>query len=50
MASAEISESVTHAITPAECKDLFYSGEGNTDLQCFPSLVDNRFVATLPSP
>lgn len=50
MASAEISESVTHAITPAECCDYYYSGSGNTELQCFPTLVDNRFYATLPSP
>jgi len=50
MSSAEIAESVTHAITPAKCSDEYYSGEGNTDLQCFPTLVDNRFYATLPSP
>lgn len=49
MASAEISESIQHAITPAECKDLYYSGEGNTELQCFPTLVDNRFYFSLPS-
>ena len=49
MASAEISESVQHAITPAECKDLYYSGEGNTELQCFPTLVDNRYYFSLPS-
>jgi hypothetical protein len=49
MASAEISESVQHAITPAECKDVYYSGEGNTELQCFPTLVDNRYYFSLPS-
>jgi len=49
MASQEISESVQHAITPSECSDLYYSGEGNTEMQCFPTLVDNRFVADLPS-
>lgn len=49
MASAEISESVQHAITPAECKDFYYSGEGNTELQCFPTLVDNRYYFSLPS-
>ena len=49
MASAEISESVQHAITPAECKDRYYPGEGNTDLQCFPTLVDNRYYFTLQS-
>jgi len=50
MSSAEIAESVTHAITPAKCQDEYYSGEGNTEMQCFPTLVDNRFYATLPSP
>jgi hypothetical protein len=50
MASAEIAESVTHAITPAKCQDEYYPGDGNTELQCFPTLVDNRFYATLPSP
>ena len=49
MASAEISESVQHAITPAECKDFYYAGEGNTELQCFPTLVDNRYYFSLPS-
>jgi len=49
MASAEISESVIHAITPADCCDQYYAGEKNTDLQCFPTLVDNRFYVSLNS-
>jgi hypothetical protein len=49
MASQEISESVIHAITPADCQDLYYSGEKNTDMQCFPTLVDNRFYVSLQS-
>ena len=49
MASQEISESVIHAITPADCQDLYYSGEKNTDLQCFPTLTDNRFYVSLQS-
>jgi hypothetical protein len=49
MASAEIAESVTHAITPAKCDDEYYSGESNTELQCFPTLQDNRFYVTLQS-
>jgi hypothetical protein len=49
MASAEIAESVTHAITPAVCMDDYYSGEGNTELQCFPTLQDNRYYFSLPS-
>jgi hypothetical protein len=44
-----MSESVQHAITPAECKDFYYPGEGNTDAQCFPALVDNRFYVSLQS-
>jgi hypothetical protein len=49
MASSEISESVIHAITPADCCDQYYAGEKNTDLQCFPTLVDNRFYVSLNS-
>jgi hypothetical protein len=49
MASAEMAESVQHAITPAECRDLYYPGDGNTDAQCFPTLVDNRYYFSLPS-
>lgn len=49
MASAEMAESVQHAITPAECKDFYYPGDGNTDAQCFPTLVDNRYYFSLPS-
>lgn len=49
MASAEMAESVQHAITPAECKDFYYPGDGNTSAQCFASLVDNRYYVSLPS-
>ena len=49
MASQEINESVMNAITPAECQDLYYPGERNTDLQCFPTLTDNRFYVSLQS-
>jgi len=49
MASSEISESVIHAVTPADCCDQYYSGEKNTDLQCFPTLVDNRFYVSCNS-
>jgi len=49
MASAEMAESVQHAITPAECRDLYYPGDGNTDAQCFPTLVDNRYYFSLPA-
>jgi hypothetical protein len=49
MASMEMAESVQHAITPAECKDFYYPGDGNTDAQCFPTLVDNRYYFSLQS-
>jgi hypothetical protein len=46
---SEIVESVQHAITPAECVDLYYPGKENTDIQCFPTTVENRFRTDLPS-
>lgn len=46
---AEISESVQHAINPGPCHDLYYPGESNLDVQCFPTTVENRFVQDLPS-
>jgi hypothetical protein len=49
MSLAEASESIMHAITPGECKDTYYPGKENSDLQCFPALQDNRFYVSLPS-
>lgn len=49
MSLAEASESIQHAVTPGECKDTYYPGKENSDLQCFPSLQDNRFYVSLPS-
>ena len=49
MSLAEASESSMHAITPGECKDTYYPGKENSDLQCFPALQDNRFYVSLPS-
>ena len=49
MSLAEASESIQHAITPGDCKDMYYAGKENSDLQCFPSLQDNRFYVSLPS-
>jgi len=49
MSLAEASESIMHAITPGDCKDTYYPGKENSDLQCFPALQDNRFYVSLPS-
>jgi hypothetical protein len=49
MSLAEASESIMHSITPSECKDLYYPGKENSDIQCFPSIQDNRFYVSLPS-
>ena len=46
---SEIVESVQHAITPAKCVDQYYPGSHNTSIQCFPTTVENRFRADLPS-
>lgn len=43
----EIVESVQHAITPAECQDLYYPGKTNTEAQCFPATMENRFYVAL---
>ncbi len=47
--NSEIVESVQHAVTPGECQDMYYPGKGNSELQCFPSTVENRFYAGLPA-
>jgi hypothetical protein len=49
MSLAEASESIMHAITPSECKDLYYPGKENSEIQCFPVITDNRFYVSLPS-
>ena len=46
----EIVESVQKAINPADCVDLYYSGETNTRMSCFPSYQENRFFASLTAP
>ena len=47
--NAEISESVQHSITPGKQEDLFYPGASNTEVQAFPTTVENRFFTSLPS-
>ena len=46
---SEIVESVQHSVTPGVCKDLYYPGKENSELQCFPTTVENRFYVDLPS-
>jgi hypothetical protein len=47
--NSEIVESIQHAVTPGECEDMYYPGKGNSELQCFPSTVENRFYSGLPA-
>jgi hypothetical protein len=49
MSLAEATESIQHAITPGNCCDLYYPGKENSELQCFPTVVDNRFYFSLPA-
>jgi hypothetical protein len=42
-------ESLQAAVRPHECVDTYYAGESNSDVQCFPTTVENRFVVGLPS-
>lgn len=49
MASAMSMESVIHSVTPGACHDEYYPNETSTELQCFPTIVDNRFYFGLPS-
>ena len=46
---SEIVESVQHSVTPGSCTDMYYPGKENSDLQCFPTTVENRFYVDLPS-
>jgi hypothetical protein len=44
-----MSESVQASVRPHECKDLYYADKHNSEVQCFPAIVENRFVVALPS-
>jgi hypothetical protein len=46
---SEIVESVQHAVTPHECVDMYYPGKENSEGQCFPTTIENRFYVGLPS-
>ena len=44
-----LSESVQASVRPHECHDLYYADPKNSKVQCFPAVVENRFVTGLPS-
>jgi hypothetical protein len=44
-----MSESVQASVRPHECEDTYYADEKNSKVQCFPAVVENRFVVGLPS-
>jgi len=50
-----LSESVQASVRPHECKNTYYATgaahglEANSEVQCFPAVVENRFVTALPS-
>ncbi len=45
----EIGQSIQSAVRPHECIDTYYSGAHNSEIQCFPSTVENRFIFDVPS-
>ena len=50
-----LSESVQASVRPHECKNTYYATGAahgllaNSEVQCFPAVVENRFVTALPS-
>jgi len=44
-----MSESVQASVRPHECVDTYYANKHNSEVQCFPAVVENRFVVALPS-
>ena len=44
-----MSESLQASVRPHECHDLYYADPKNSKVQCFPAVVENRFVTGLPS-
>ena len=46
---AMIGESVQDLVTPGSCVDTYYAGVSNTEKQCFPSKVNNKFYVGLTS-
>jgi hypothetical protein len=44
-----MSESVQASVRPHECEDTYYADKKNQKIQCFPAIVENRFVVGIPS-
>lgn len=44
-----IGESIQQMLLPGTCVDTYYAGVSNTEKQCFPSKVNNRFYVDLNS-
>lgn len=44
-----MSESVQASVRPHECEDTYYADKHNSRVQCFPAIVENRFVVALSS-
>ncbi len=44
-----LSESVQARVRPHTCENTYYADEHNSEVQCFASTVENRFVTGLPS-
>jgi hypothetical protein len=46
---AMIGESVQSLVIPGSCVDTYYAGVSNTEKQCFPSKVQNKFYVNFAS-
>ena len=44
-----MAESVQASVRPHKCEDTYYADEHNSKVQCFPAVVENRFIVGLPS-
>lgn len=44
-----MSESVQASVRPHECEDNYYADKHSSKIQCFASIVENRFVVALSS-
>lgn len=44
-----MAESVQASVRPHKCEDTYYADDCNSEVQCFPAVVENRFVVALNS-
>lgn len=47
--NAETSEAIIKAVNPAECRDFYYPSEEGNVIQCFPTVIENRYSTDLTS-